>query len=52
MKLRDIVCGLSGDRQFNKPKLLLCMLTGEYESAMDLVKLPGLTFYQSMKNIL
>lgn len=52
MKLRDIVCGLSGDRQFNKPKLLQCMLTGEYESAMDLVKLPGLTFYQSMKNIL
>jgi hypothetical protein len=52
MKLRDIVSGLSGDGEFNKPKLVQWMLTGEFDTPMDLVKLPGVTFYQSMKNIL
>lgn len=52
VKVRDVVAGLSGDRLFNKPKLVEWMLRGDYETPMDLIKLPGITFYQSMKNLL
>ncbi len=52
IKVRDIVSGLSGSEQFNKPKLLDLMLGGEFKTPMDLVKLPRVTFYKSMKNLL
>jgi len=51
VKIRDVVAGLSGDRLFNKPKLVEWMLRGDYETPMDLIKLPGITFYESMKNL-
>jgi hypothetical protein len=51
VKIRDVVAGLSGDRLFNKPKLVEWMLRGDYATPMDLIKLPGITFYESMKNL-
>jgi len=53
MKIRDIVSGLSVGNHFDSkhyPKLLDELFKGKYETPMDLVKLPGLIFYESMKH--
>ena len=53
MKIRDIVSGLSLGNHFDSkhyPKLLDELLKGKYATPMDLVKLPGLIFYESMKH--
>ena len=53
MKIRDIVSGLSLGNHFDSkhyPKLLDELLKGKYATPMDLVKLPGIIFYESMKH--